>query len=170
MAAANHRYTAENIFNNVTSHSNPFMTLTAVNESQGQIKMDYINERNERYAHYNPFYCEEEPVELRQRVTEVPHEPIQPRLSSTNPFLGANMDSYCFQDNMADIQSSQPCFHVHNHQTPALLHNLAMPPAATVPTPKANPFSSAHLGSFIQSTPANYYLPCSTCPRPHATS
>ncbi|XP_036001790.1 uncharacterized protein LOC118565513 [Fundulus heteroclitus] len=162
MAAASRCSAAEDIFNNVTSHSNPFMTLTAVNESQGEIKKDYINIKNYKYACYNPFCCEEEPVEMRQRVTETPHEPTQPRLSGTNPFLGANMDSYCLQDNVADIQSPEPCFRVHNHQTPALPHNLA----ATVATPHTNPFSPAHLGSFIQSTPANYYSSYSVCPGP----
>lgn len=44
--AASQRSAADSIVGKITSHSNPFMTLTAVNESQVEIEPDYVGERN----------------------------------------------------------------------------------------------------------------------------
>lgn len=119
MAAANGRHEAGNIFGDLTSHSNPFMTLTAVRESQVELKTDYVSERDEHYGYFNPFLCEEELAEMRRGVTETPHKPAQPRFSSTNPFVGIDWDGYCFQDCVVNIQGEDPCSPVYNHQAHA---------------------------------------------------
>lgn len=54
----------------------------------------------------------------------------QTKLESTNPFVGANMDSYCFQDSVANIHSTDPCFCMNNHQIyapPLKLHKGLYP-------------------------------------------
>ena len=55
----------------LTSYSNPFMSLTAT-ETQVEFKMDNVNERNKVFGRFNPFICD--------------NEPSRPRFSSTNPF------------------------------------------------------------------------------------
>lgn len=132
---------------NVTNYSNPFMTLTAVGGQRGEC----VSELNKRRENTNPFLCEEEPFEMQQGGTQMPYEP---KFSSTNPFVNKK---YCFHD--CDILNQAPCHHVYKPQIqpqPLKLQQAATSPAAA-PT---NPFSSAHMRSFCQSTP----VPC----HPHA--
>ncbi|KAM3623655.1 uncharacterized protein V6R79_013858 [Siganus canaliculatus] len=158
-------------FRDVTSYSNPFMTLTAVDESEAGVNVDYVNERNKGHEHCNPFLCVNEPAVVRRKVTETLYEPPQPKLQSTNPFVAASVDNYCVQDGVANMQSDS-CFLVHNHQSHTKQvkpHHTAMPPAVSVTIPYSNPFHPAHAGSFIQSTPVSCYPPCSTCPELHSS-
>ena len=163
MAAASQRYEA---YGEVTNYYNPFMSLTAVGEGNVEIKMDYVNKRNDKSGHFNPFLSEEEPVKMRPEA----QKPHKPRFSSTNPFFHDEWDSYCMQDCVGNMQSKDQRFHGHNHQAhapPLKLHHIAMPPAAVVATPHTNPFSPAGAGSYVQSTPVNCHPPCSTCPGLH---
>lgn len=77
MAATNGHHEAGNIFGDLTSHSNPFMTLTAVRESQVGLKTDYMSKKDEHYGHFNPFLCEEELAEMRRGVTETNPNKVQ---------------------------------------------------------------------------------------------
>lgn len=136
---------------NVTNYSNPFMTLTAVGGQQGEC----VSELNKRHGNTNPFLCEEEPFEMQQGGTQMPYEP---KFSSTNPFVDKK---YCFHD--CDILNQAPCHHVYKPQIqpqPLKLQQAATSPAAAL----GNPFSSAHMRSFCQSTPVPCHPPCPTCP------
>ena len=84
----------DNVFAYVTTHVNPFMSLTAVDDVE--IKMDCVSERNRKKEHYKPFLCEEETVTMKQHANETSYVPVQTKLASSNPFIDANRENYDF--------------------------------------------------------------------------
>lgn len=139
-----------------TSYSNPFMTLTAVNENVVEMKTDYMSGGNKEFGHFNPFICNEEPVAVKPGVTEALHKLPWPKLSNTNPFIETDEDICCSHGCVADSWSDGSCFHAPGqpiHNLPLKLHHATTPLAATAANLHTNPFSPAHRGSFTQSTP-----------------
>ena len=149
MAASSQRLAAESkhMFREMTSHSNPSMSLTAVDEVE--IKTEYST-KNRRQN--NPFFLEEETDTLTQNASEISYFPIQPlKLSDTNPFKNDVL-----RDCGTDVRCRDPCSHVH---TDEVCRQPAVPLAATVAMPSTNPFGSAHPGRFIHSTPVSCHPP-----------
>ena len=104
MEATGHRHVAgdeHNMSVHVTRHSNPFMSLTAVDDVD--IKMDSVNKTNRKSGHYNPFLCEEETVTVKQYANETSYVPSQPKLTTTNPFIDAEKGKYDFLDCGGDM-------------------------------------------------------------------
>lgn len=125
----------------VTNYSNPFMSLTEVENGLIEVNTDKMNDKNLGVKCFNPF------------LPEIKTTKKQQDFASTNPFVSgsAARDNDCFYD--CDLVGV-PCHH-QTHSQPMLL--------------TTNPFSSAHMGSFAQSTPISNNSPHSRCADPQHT-
>ena len=131
------------IYGEETNYSNPFMSLTNIeDDKQGTVEA-YGRRAERKCEHYNPFLCNEGCAANTQAnggdVFVPPQRPAQ--FSPTNPFYEA------------DIQSHGPTKYPNVFN---MAHNVQFP--------DTNPFTTAHLESFVHSTPATAKTEASTLP------
>ncbi|XP_026022288.1 uncharacterized protein LOC113021785 [Astatotilapia calliptera] len=140
MAAARHsreKYGLE------TNYSNPFISLTSVSEGAASIREANRDRAVTKCEHMNPFLCAESCANTHANgecVFAPPDGPARPQFSRTNPFVDAECRSYGRERNTGSSMNYYP----------------APTPQMKIHYPDSNPFSSAHMDSFVHSTPAQF--------------
>ncbi|CAI5671880.1 unnamed protein product [Oreochromis niloticus] len=140
MAAA--RHSREN-YGLETNYSNPFISLTSVSEGAASIREANRDRAVAKCEHINPFLCAKSCTNTHangEGVFAPPDSPAQPQFSRTNPFADAECRSYGREGDTGSSMNYYP----------------ARTPQMNVHYPDSNPFSSAHMDSFVHSTPAQF--------------
>ncbi|XDV42613.1 hypothetical protein PO909_011242 [Leuciscus waleckii] len=150
MAAA--RYPSD-VYGRETNYSNPFMSLTNVEDnSQGTVKA-YERKAERKHEHYNPFLCDESCTNTLANGEDLFAPFDSPaHFSPTNPFCRGNSQSHS--------SAGRPDIHIFTYPAP----DRPFKGHYEV----TNPFANAHMGSFVQSTPAISKPEASTLPMPYS--
>lgn len=148
MAAA--RYPSD-VYGRETNYSNPFMSLTNVEDSSHGTVKAYERKAERKHKHYNPFLCDESCTNTLANGEDLFAPFDSPaHFSPTNPFCRGNSQSHG--------SVGRPDSHIFAYSAPD------MPFKGHYEV--TNPFANAHIGSFVQSTPAISKPEASTLPMP----
>uniref|UniRef100_A0AAV2K8I4 RNA-directed DNA polymerase n=1 Tax=Knipowitschia caucasica TaxID=637954 RepID=A0AAV2K8I4_KNICA len=149
MAAA--RYPSD-VYGQETNYSNPFMSFTNVEDNwQGAVET-YERKAERKCDHYNPFLCDESCANTLANGEDLFAPFDSPaRYAPTNPFFGANSQSHgsVERPDIKIVPYPAPVMPLKGHYE------------------VTNPFATAHMGSFVHSTPATSKPAASTLPMPY---